>query len=192
MNLSLPAISGTAKAGQTLTASPGTWSGSPTAYFYYWRRCNASGNACATVAGQNLTTYLLSSADVGYTIRVSVFARNAAGQTNTNSNPTAVVSAAALAPPVNLSLPTITGTAKVGQTLTASPGTWSGSPTAYFYYWRRCNTAGNACATVPGQNLTTYILTSADVGYTIRVAIFARNAAGQTYVNSNQTARVSA
>src|SRR5207244_321277 len=136
VNLSLPTISGTAQAGQTLTASPGTWSGSPTAYSYYWRRCNASGLACATVAGQNLTTYALSSADVGYTIRASVFARNAAGQTNANSNQTAVVSAGALAPPVNLSLPTITGTAKVGQTLTASPGTWSGSPTASFYYWR--------------------------------------------------------
>jgi hypothetical protein len=133
---------------------------------------------------------VLSSADVGYTIRVSVFARNTAGQTNSNSNPTAVVSAAALAPPVNLSLPTITGTAKVGQTLTASPGTWSGSPTAYFYYWRRCNKNGQACATVPGQNLAKYILTSADVGYTIRLAIFAQNAAGQTYVNSNQTAPV--
>jgi hypothetical protein len=109
-----------------------------------------------------------------------------------NSNPTAVVSAGALAPPVNLSLPTITGTAKVGQTLTASPGTWSGSPTAYFYYWRRCDAYGGACATVPGQNLTKYILTSADVGHTIRAAVFARNAAGQTYVNSNQTAPVSA
>ena len=178
--------------GQTLTASAGSWSGSPTAYFYYWRRCNASGVACATVTGQTSTTYVLSSADAGSTIRISVFARNTAGQTNANSNPTAVVSASALAPPVNLSLPTITGTAKAGQTLTASPGTWSGSPTAYFYYWRRCNAAGNACATVPGQNLTKYILTSADVGYTIRVAIFAQNAAGQTYVNSNQTARVSA
>ena len=106
-----------------------------------------------------------------------------------NSNPTAVVSAGALAPPVNLSLPTITGTAKVGQTLTASPGTWSGSPTAYFYYWRRCDANGHACATVPAARTSTkYVLSSADVGYTIRVAVFARNAAGQTYVNSNQTA----
>ena len=92
---------------------------------------------------------------------------------------------------MNLSLPTITGTAKVGQTLTASPGTWSGSPTAYFYYWRRCNANGQTAQPSRGQNLTKYVLSSADVGYTIRVAIFARNAAGQTYVNSNQTARVS-
>ena len=92
MNLTLPTISGIAKVGQTLTASPGTWSGSPTVYFYYWRHCNAQGLACATfTGGQNFTRYVLTSADVGYTIRVNVFARNADGQTYMNSNPTAVV-----------------------------------------------------------------------------------------------------
>src|SRR5256885_735892 len=42
-------------------------------------------------------------------------------------------------PPVNTSLPTVTGTAQVGQTLTASPGSWSGTqPISYAYQWRRC------------------------------------------------------
>jgi hypothetical protein len=90
--------------------------------------------------------------------------------------------------PVNTSLPTITGAAKVAQTLTASPGTWTGSPT-YTYYWRRCKTCGNACATITG-NTRRYLILRADVGSTLRMQVFATNAAGTSNVNSVPTAVV--
>ncbi len=46
-------------------------------------------------------------------------------------------------PPSNTSLPSISGTAQVGQTLTASPGAWSGTaPIFYSYSWQRCTTGG--------------------------------------------------
>jgi hypothetical protein len=50
-------------------------------------------------------------------------------------------------PPSNTSAPAISGQAQQGQTLTADPGTWSGTtPLAYAYRWRRCDAAGAGCA----------------------------------------------
>ena len=192
-NTSLPVISGTAVAGQRLSASTGSWSGSPTRYSFQWRRCSSNGYACVSVAGAegSSSSYLLGSADVGYTMRVNVFATNAAGTTWMNSNPSAVVQAApATTAPVNTLLPTISGIARVGQSLTVGNGSWSGNPTRYTYQWRRCNFKGNACAYVPGATASSYLLSSGDVGYTIRVNVFATNAAGTTWMNSNPTAVV--
>ena len=42
----------------------------------------------------------------------------------------------AVAAPTNTTLPTITGTAQVGQTLTASTGAWNGSPTSFAFQWQ--------------------------------------------------------
>ena len=60
--------------------------------------------------------------------------------------------AAAEAPPPrpNTSPPTISGTAQDGQTLSASTGSWSGSPTSYAYQWQRCDSSGANCANVSG------------------------------------------
>ena len=139
--------------GAGLTAGVGSWSGSPTSYAFQWRRCDTGGNACATVAGATASSYLLGSGDRGYTIRVNVFATNAAGTGSMNSNPTGtVVAAATSTAPVNTSLPTISGTAVVGQSLTAGVGSWSGSPTSYLYQWRRCDSAVTTCATVAGAD----------------------------------------
>ena len=63
-----------------MTASNGTWSGSPpTSYAYQWQICDANGNACRDIAGQTAQTYTIQSADAGNTLRVSVKATNAGG-----------------------------------------------------------------------------------------------------------------
>ena len=68
-----------------------------------------------------------------------------------------VASARGAAGPTNTSDPTITGVALTGNTLQASPGTWS--PTAgvtFSYRWLRCDPAGGddssdkTCATIDG------------------------------------------
>jgi len=96
--------------------------------------------------------------------------------------------AASSAAPVNTSPPTIAGTAQEGQKLTGDRGTWSGSPTDYNYFWTRCNKSGNGCSNISGAGGTTYTLSSADVGDTVRFRVGAANSDGRTFASSEQTA----
>src|ERR1700739_721584 len=68
----------------------------------------------------------------------------------------------------DFSLPTITGEAVEGQTLSEVHATWSSPPAAYAYQWQRCNSAGNDCQSIAKANAQTYRLTAADVGFRIR------------------------
>src|SRR5581483_4552776 len=82
--------------------------------------------------------------------------------------------------PVNTALPTVNGLAGQGQTLTATTGSWTGSPTSYRYQWQRCDSGGAACQAIAGQTGQTYLLAQPDVGQTIRVAVTATNADGDS------------
>ena len=68
--------------------------------------------------------------------------------------------------PGNTSVPTISGTPAVGQTLTLNAESWSGpTPLTFLYQWKRCDTAGTACtdaSSVMATNTTS--LTPADSG----------------------------
>ncbi len=90
------------------------------------------------------------------------------------STPTQVFPARLTRTLTNVTLPSISGTAQQGQTLVASPGTWSGTePVSYAYQWRRCNAAGAACANIGGATASNYVVTAADVASTIRVEVTA-------------------
>ena len=99
-------------------------------------------------------------------------------------------SAATQAAPTNTAPPTVTGTASVGQTLTAENGTWTNSPTAYQYQWLRCGATGESCVGVPGATQKTYLVVAADRGHTLRVRVTAVNADGAANARSAQTAVV--
>jgi polysaccharide biosynthesis protein PslG len=194
-NTALPQISGVAQSGQALTGSVGTWSGSPTSYAYQWRRCDSLGANCANISGATSTSYVAGDVDVGASLRFVVSATNLGGTTSASSGATTTVTAAPVAPasaPVNTALPQVTGTAQVGQTLTTSNGTWSGSPTSYAYQWRRCDSAGANCANVLGAAATAYKLASGDAGATFRANVTAANAVGSSTASSVQTAVVAA
>ena len=115
VNTSLPVISGSAQQGQSLTGSNGAWSNSPSSYGYQWQRCNSSGAACVAIPAAIGNSYLLVAADVGATLRFQVTATNGSGPASATSVQTAVVTAAPGSPPVNTSLPVISGTAQQGQ-----------------------------------------------------------------------------
>jgi hypothetical protein len=131
---------------------------------------------------------VLTSADTGSTIRVSVVARHGFGSGTSRSAPTALVGAGAV--PSNTALPAVSGTAQVGQTLTATTGTWTGSPTTFAFEWQRCDSAGGNCASVAGATGAAYLVVSADVGATLRVSVTATNAAGWAAAVSLPTAPV--
>lgn len=95
--------------------------------------------------------------------------------------------AAAKAAPVNTAEPTVSGTPKVGQTLTAGNGTWTNSPTSYDYQWLRCNASGNSCVNVANGTQKTYTLVGADSDHTMRVRVTASNADGTANAQSAQT-----
>jgi hypothetical protein len=78
--LSLPAISGVAEEGRALTAVHGGWSGAPTSLEEQWARCNAAGYGCEPIAGATGTSYTVTAADDGSTLRLQETAANAAGE----------------------------------------------------------------------------------------------------------------
>ena len=84
-NTVLPAISGTARADQTLSASNGTWANSPTSYTYQWQKNGVN------ISGATASTYLILFSDYGSVIRVGVTATNAFGSTTAYSTATAAV-----------------------------------------------------------------------------------------------------
>jgi hypothetical protein len=89
-----PAITGTARQGEMLTADTGQWTGTqPMTFGYQWRRCDTNGANCSNIISATSKTYTLTSADVGNRLRVRVRASNDAGAATATSLPTAVVAA---------------------------------------------------------------------------------------------------
>ncbi|UOQ88482.1 hypothetical protein MUN74_14550 [Agromyces endophyticus] len=149
-----PTISGTAAVGSTLTAKTGTWTTNatfPTKFSYKWF---ASGVA---ISGATASTYKLTSAQAGKTISVVVTG-------TVGGNIRAIKQSAATAKVATVATPTISGTAAVGSTLTAKPGTWT-SGTVFSYQWYASGTA------ITGATASTFKLTSAQAGKTVTVTV---------------------
>lgn len=77
------------------------------------------------------------------------------------------------APPINVTLPLITGATSVGSLLSSSVGTWLNNPTSFSYQWER------DAVPIVGQTSATYTITGADAGHELTVAVTAYNAFGQ-------------
>jgi hypothetical protein len=183
-NTAEPRIAGAPSVGSTLAASQGSWSGSPTSIAYQWVRCprgggQPNGSDCATIGGATTTQYVVASADVDHRLRVRVTATNADGSRTVASNATALVRDPGAGRPVNVQLPSLSGTAAQGQTLHATPGTWNGrQPITFAFSWLRCDTAGNNCIVQTGSNDDAYVVREGDVGKTVRARVVARNGRG--------------
>jgi hypothetical protein len=184
-NTKQPDPSGTATAGQTIKVDTGSWSGlKPITFTYQWQSCTSANQICKDITGMTESKLLIGTSQIGSTLRAAVTATNAAGKTSAFSNLTAAVLAQASAP-VNTTLPAITGTRSVGQTLRSSTGVWTGvAADGFSYQWSRCNSTGGGCAPVIGATGQTYGVRLADLRMAIRVNVTAKNANGSTTATS--------
>ena len=160
LNTTLPTVSGAPEVGAELTASPGSWKPTlGTAYAYRWR---ADG---VPIDGATASTFVVSPAQEGSTISVRVTASKLGyPATAAFSAPTAEVG------PGNLSdtnQPRIVGDARVDSTLTASPGTWSPTPTALAYQWLADDQP------IPGATSDQLVPGPAQVGKSLSVTVTA-------------------
>jgi hypothetical protein len=166
------------KVGTVLTGNRGSWTGADR-FTYQWLRCNDNGEGCKHISNATDTTYTVANADQGHTIRLDVTAKNADGNTTARANATGQVPKNPNAP-VEVTAPDINGDAVVGETLTATTGTWKGNqPISYTFKWQTCNAAMTSCP-ANGETGNTYTVRAADVGLRVRVKVIAKNNAGQT------------
>lgn len=173
-----PSISGTARVGETLTATAGEWGPEGVTLSYQWSR---SGKA---VKGATAETYALTKSDLGKKITVKVTGTKDGYKTIAKtSKATAKVKAGVL----TTAVPTVSGEAVVGTTLTADPGAWGPSGVKLTYSWYRSGKA------VKGATKANYKLTSKDVGKTITVKVTGKLSGYTTKtVASVPTAKVAA
>lgn len=163
-------ISGTPSVGLKLTADHGTWAPAITyTYKYQWYA------AAVAISGATSSTYTLTSASYGKTVTVKVTASSPGYSTKSaTSTGTTAVAKGTL---TNTKLPSISGTAKSGSTLTAHVGTWSPSTSLTFsYQWLRSTATGTPVA-ISGATKSTYKLTSKDKGKYITLAVTAKKTA---------------
>ena len=193
-----PTITGTAQVGQTLTAgttaimdADGLTSVS---YTYQWIRV-ATDNTETNISSATASTYTLVAADQGTTVKVTVsFTDDANNPETRTSAATATVSAAANT--LATGAPTITGTAQVGQTLTAGTTAIMDADgltsVSYTYQWIGVAT-DNTETNISSATASTYMLVAADQGTTVKVTVsFTDDANNPETLTSAATAAVSA
>jgi hypothetical protein len=189
---SLAPLTAAPQVGQVLVRGVGGWTGSAglAVAGLQWQRCNSGGGSCTYLTNQS--TYTVQSADSGSTIKLVFSVQNPFGavQGSVLTQPVGG-SGPVVTAPVNTAAPAISGTAQDAQILTASTGSWSGSPTGFAYQWRRCDSSG-ACTAILGATSTSYAVQTGDIGSTLSVSVTASNTAGSATAVSVPTAAVSA
>ena len=173
-----PTISGTAQVGGELTAgTSGISDGNgltTVSYSYQWLRGETASAAGEDISGATSATYTVVEADQGKYLRVRVSFQDDDGNSETaTSDTTGPVSAEANESATGQ--PTISGTAQVGEDLTAgTSGISDGNgltTVSYSYQWLRGETAAAAGSEIAGGTSATYTVVEADQGKYVRVRV---------------------
>lgn len=154
-----PAISGTPRVGETLTASDGTWSPAPESRSFQWYVGGAAVN------GATGATFIPRPEDVGKSVHVV----EGVAATGYNAGNAASASVGPVVPGVitNTVLPVITGGTRVLDALSVSPGTWVPPDADLAYQWLADGEE------IPGATGSSYDLRPADLDRSVSVEVTA-------------------
>ena len=182
-----PTITGTARVGETLTANTTDISDSDglnnATFTYQWLADDAD------ITDATGSTYALVAADEGKTVKVRItFTDDAGNDESLTSAPTATVTASNTPATGE---PTITGTAQVGETLTANTTGIADSDglinATFTYQWLADDTD------ITDATGSTYTLAAADEGETVKIRLsFTDDRGHQETLTSTATAAVTA
>jgi hypothetical protein len=162
-NVVLPVTRGNLVVGQILEASDGVWSSSYTTNLSYrWQRV-CSGTT-TTITDALTPTYTITEGDIGCSVLVQVTGSTLLGSAIAISPSRGLVTIVG-----NTVIPVISGSLRVGGTLSVTSGTWVGSPTLA-YRWQS-STDGNIWDTISGATSPTYVLTVAQAGLYVRAQV---------------------
>ena len=190
----VPVIVGEARVGETLTVdlSNITYDSTTMKMYYLWARID--GDTATRVGESTDSSYTLTADDVGKTVglTLSVLARDFHLLV---SEPTAVVSGSGSLNNPATGQPTISGTAQVGETLSAGTSgiadTDGLNNVSFSYQWIRND--GNSDTDITSETESTYILVADDEGKTIKVRVtFTDDAGDGESLTSTATATVTA
>ncbi len=165
-------VTGTAKVGSSLlaTLSDPTW-GDGVGRTWQWYRSGVA------ISGATASKYTLGAYDRGKVMRVRITGTKAGFATLVKDSATT----AAVAPgSLTAGTPWISGTRKVGYTLTAAPGAWTPG-TALKYQWYRSGVA------ITGATASKYTLTAADSGKIMRLRVGGIKAGYTTLIKDSAT-----
>ncbi|NDG31716.1 hypothetical protein EB118_16805, partial [bacterium] len=179
----IPTISGTVAPASTITASTGTWTAVPaiTSYSYQWR---ADG---VNISGATSASYTVALADIGKKLSCLVTATNSVGSIGEKTADTITVPNATA--PSNTAGPTISGSFVLNGTVTATTGSWNGTPPiTYTIQWYRSPADGSGVLGT-GSN---YIITMADTNQKIYARVIANNPGGTQQADSSLSGTIPA
>jgi hypothetical protein len=179
VNTILPSFGGIVQDGQVLTSDIGLWNGPPTiVYTYQWQVSADGGSSWGDVVGASATSFVLPAGFAGKQVRVVVTATNADGSTQASSPASPAILAN---PPVNTTVPHITGSGKTGQPLSTDSGVWNGvAPITFAYQWQFSADGGLNWSDIPGANAAVYTPSGTYAGEIVRVLVTATNGDGSS------------
>lgn len=174
-----PTIKGTPKVTKTLTAKPGKWAPKGLSLSYQWLRDGEE------ISGATDMTYTLVGADRGKQISVKVTGSTGAHKASKTSAKTEKVAYARF----KSGKPTISGrsssgTSKVGQKLTAKPGTWTPGGIKFSYQWYIADKK------IKNATKSTYVVKKSDKGKRIKVEVTGKKSGYLTWVRYSVSTKI--